>query len=111
MILRHGSKEQKEKYLSPSRGVKQSQRCFHRTRSWQRHYKPQHNGVKDGGEFIKNGSKMFITNGPISKFTIVLCQTDPTSVPTSTGQSALIVEQGHTGFTVLDIGEKMGNSW
>jgi len=110
MILRHGSKEQKEKYLkSIAQGEAISSGAF---------TEPDHGSditslsttaIKDGSEYIINGSKMFITNGPISKFTIVLCQTNPVSTPIYHGQSALIVEQGTPGFTASDIGEKMGN--
>ncbi len=110
MILRHGSKEQKEKYLIPiTRGEAISSGAF---------TEPDHGSditslsttaIKNGSEYIINGSKMFITNGPISKFTIVLCQTNPASVPTYHGQSVLVVEQGTPGFTASDIGEKMGN--
>ena len=110
MILRHGSKEQKEKYLFPiAQGKAISSGAF---------TEPDHGSditglsttaVKDGNEFIINGSKTFITNGPISAFAIVLCQTNPASTPTYRGQSAIIVEQGTPGYTASDIGEKMGN--
>jgi alkylation response protein AidB-like acyl-CoA dehydrogenase len=65
--------------------------------------------IKEGAEFIINGSKTFITNGPISNFTIVLCQTNPRVEPLYRGQSAFVVEQGTLGFTASDVGEKMGN--
>ncbi len=110
MILRYGSKEQKEKYLIPvARGEAISSGAF---------TEPDHGSditflsttaVKDGNEFIINGSKTFITNGPISDFVIVLCQTNPESNPTYRGQSAIIIEKGTPGFTASDIGEKMGN--
>ncbi len=110
MILRYGSKEQKEKYLIPvARGEAISSGAF---------TEPDHGSditflsttaVKDGNEFIINGSKTFITNGPISDFVIVLCQTNPESNPTYRGQSAIIIEKGTPGYTASDIGEKMGN--
>jgi alkylation response protein AidB-like acyl-CoA dehydrogenase len=110
MILRHGSKEQKEKYLLRiAKGQAISSGAF---------TEPDHGSditglsttaIKDGNEFIINGSKTFITNGPISAFSIILCQTSPASTPTYRGQSAIIVDQGTPGFTASDIGEKMGN--
>ncbi len=110
MILRHGSKEQKEKYLIPvTRGEMISSGAF---------TEPDHGSditslsttaVKDGNEFIINGSKTFITNGPISDFVLVLCQTNLESNPIYRGQSAIIVDKGTPGFTASDIGEKMGN--
>jgi alkylation response protein AidB-like acyl-CoA dehydrogenase len=110
MILRHGSKEQKERYLIPiTRGAVISSGAF---------TEPDHgsditslntNAIKDGNEFVINGSKTFITNGPISDFAIVLCQTNPASVPPHRGQSVIIVDTKTPGFTASDIGEKMGN--
>ncbi len=64
---------------------------------------------QSGGDYIINGSKMFISNGPIADFIIVLCQTDLTIEPSHRGQSILIVEKGRPGFTAADVGEKMGN--
>ncbi|HVN94824.1 MAG TPA: acyl-CoA dehydrogenase family protein [Syntrophorhabdaceae bacterium] len=110
MILRHGTKEQKEKYLTAvAQGSALSSGAF---------TEPDHGSditclsttaVKNGEEFILNGTKTFITNGPVSAFVIVLCQTDPDAKPTYRGQSAVIVDQGTQGFTASDIGEKMGN--
>ena len=33
--------------------------------------------IKDGEEYIISGNKMFITNGTIGDFLLVLCVTDP----------------------------------
>jgi alkylation response protein AidB-like acyl-CoA dehydrogenase len=110
MILRFGSNEQKEKYLIPiTKGEAISSGAF---------TEPDHgsditqlscSAIKEGNEYIINGSKTFITNGPISQFAIVLCQTDFQAHPTYHGQSAILVEQGTHGFTASDVGEKMGN--
>ena len=63
---------------------------------------------KDRDEYVINGLKTFITNGPISDFVVLLCQTDPEAKPGYRGQSLIIVEKGTPGFTVMDVGEKMG---
>jgi alkylation response protein AidB-like acyl-CoA dehydrogenase len=109
MILRFGSKEQKVKYLVPiTRGDAISAGAF---------TEPDHGSdltgvsttaVKQGNEFVINGTKTFTTNGPICRFVIVLCQTKPDAQPTHRGQSAIIVEQGSPGFSVSDVGDKMG---
>jgi alkylation response protein AidB-like acyl-CoA dehydrogenase len=111
MILRYGSEAQKEKYLIPiATGKAISSGAF---------TEPDHgsditqlscSAVKEGNEYIINGSKTFITNGPISQFTIVLCQTDFKVDPPRRGQSAIIVEKGTPGYTTSDVGEKMGNT-
>jgi len=110
MILRYGNETQKERYLPLiTKGEAISSGAF---------TEPDHGSdltqvgttaAKDGDKYIINGSKMFITNGPFSQFVIVLCQTNPLANPTYRGQSAILVEQGTPGFTVADVGEKMGN--
>ena len=64
--------------------------------------------VHDGGDWIVNGSKTFITNGGLAGFYIVLCQTDPDADPTYRGMSMLLVEADRKGVSTMDVGEKMG---
>ena len=64
--------------------------------------------TKEGEEYIINGGKTFITNGTMSDFVVVLCQTDPEAKPTYRGQSVVIVDRDTPGFTSADVGEKMG---
>ncbi|PKN22293.1 MAG: acyl-CoA dehydrogenase [Deltaproteobacteria bacterium HGW-Deltaproteobacteria-21] len=109
IILRFGTEEQKEKYLTPiTRGEAISSGGF---------TEPDHGSditlmnttaVKSGSEYVINGGKTFITNGTISDFTVVLCQTDEQAKPTYRGQSVILVERGTPGFTSADVGEKMG---
>jgi alkylation response protein AidB-like acyl-CoA dehydrogenase len=109
IILRCGTEEQKEKYLIPiTRGEAISSGGF---------TEPDHgsditfmntSAVKQGGDYVINGVKTFITNGTISDFVIVLCQTNPDATPSYRGQSAIIVERGTPGYSSADVGEKMG---
>jgi len=50
-----------------------------------------------GDRFILNGSKMWITNGPVADTLIVYAKTDPTAG--ARGISAFIVERGMKGFS------------
>jgi alkylation response protein AidB-like acyl-CoA dehydrogenase len=52
--------------------------------------------VRDGDEFVLNGSKTFITNGINSDLVIVVCITDPAAG--RNGMSLLVVERGMEGF-------------
>jgi alkylation response protein AidB-like acyl-CoA dehydrogenase len=52
--------------------------------------------VRDGDEYVLNGSKTFITNGINSDLVIVVAKTDPTQ--RHTGMSLLVVERGMPGF-------------
>ncbi|MDY6996535.1 MAG: acyl-CoA dehydrogenase family protein [Actinomycetota bacterium] len=52
--------------------------------------------VKDGDDYVLNGSKTFITNGIHSDLVIVVAQTDPDKG--ALGFSLLVVERGMEGF-------------
>jgi alkylation response protein AidB-like acyl-CoA dehydrogenase len=52
--------------------------------------------VRDGDEFVLNGSKTFITNGINSDLVIVVAKTDANQ--RHTGMSLLVVERGMEGF-------------
>lgn len=109
IILRFGSDQQKEKYLTPiTEGKAISSGGF---------TEPDHGSditlmdttaVRRSDEYVINGVKTFITNGTIGDFVIVLCQTDPQAKPTYRGQSVIIVEKETPGYTTADVGEKMG---
>jgi len=109
VILRFGTKEQKEKYLTPlTQGKAISAGGF---------TEPDHGSditlmstqaVKEGDEFVINGTKTFITNGVIADYVVVLCQTNFDASPTYRGQSTIIVEKGTPGFEATEVGEKMG---
>jgi alkylation response protein AidB-like acyl-CoA dehydrogenase len=110
MILRYGSEEQKRKYLPRvARGEAISSGAFTEPDCGSDLTNLSTTAVRQGKEFIINGSKMFITNGPICDFLVVLCQTNPAAVPSHMGQSVFVVDKGMQGFTASDVGEKMGN--
>ncbi len=52
--------------------------------------------VRDGDEYVLNGSKTFITNGINADLVIVVCVTDPDAG--RAGMSLLVVERGMDGF-------------
>jgi alkylation response protein AidB-like acyl-CoA dehydrogenase len=65
--------------------------------------------VKDGDEWVINGTKIFITNaGPLAGFYCVLCQTDPGAQPSYRGLSLILVEADNPGVSYQDVGKKMG---
>ena len=109
IILRFGTNEQKEKYLIPiAKGNALSSGGF---------TEPDHGSditfmnttaMKNDNKFVINGVKTFITNGTVSNFALVLCQTDPEAKPTYRGQSIILVERDSPGYTTADLGEKMG---
>lgn len=52
--------------------------------------------IRDGDEYVLNGSKTFITNGINADLVIVVAKTDPTE--RHAGMSLLVVERGMPGF-------------
>lgn len=65
--------------------------------------------VRDGDEWVINGSKIFITNaGEMAGFYSVLCQTDPDAAPSHRGMSLILVEADCEGVSTVDVGRKMG---
>jgi len=61
---------------------------------------------KKGDSYILNGSKIFITNGPIADVALIYAKTDPSKQ--HDGISAFIVEKGTKGFTAGPPLKKMG---
>ncbi|MGV8057833.1 MAG: acyl-CoA dehydrogenase family protein [Smithellaceae bacterium] len=64
--------------------------------------------VKDGDDYILNGTKTFITNGIINNLAIVVAKTDPKAQPAHKGISVFLVEGGTPGYTRGKHMEKIG---
>jgi alkylation response protein AidB-like acyl-CoA dehydrogenase len=62
--------------------------------------------VRKGDGWVLNGSKMFITQGTVGEFYVVLALTDPD--PQKKHVTAFIVEKGAKGFTQRPIHGKLG---
>jgi isovaleryl-CoA dehydrogenase len=61
---------------------------------------------KKGDRYILNGSKMWITNGPIAETLVVYAKTDPAAGPK--GMTAFLVEKGFKGFSTAQKLDKLG---
>ena len=108
-ILRFGNKEQKEKYLPPvAEGEMLSGGAFTEPDHGSDITSMETTAVRDGDEWVINGTKTFITNGGLAGYYTVLCQTDPDSKPSYRGLSTIIVENDRAGVSASDVGEKMG---
>jgi len=62
---------------------------------------------KDRGVFILNGTKAFVTNGPIADFVILFAITNPLAAP-DRRMSVFIVEKGTAGLSAGPAIEKLG---
>ena len=100
-IYAYGSEEQRRRWL-PGMAAGQVIGCFGLTEP--------HGGSdpanmktharKDGGDWVLNGSKMWITNGNLADIAIVWAQTDE-------GIQGFIVEKNTPGFSAQEIKHKM----
>ena len=61
---------------------------------------------KRGDRYILNGSKMWITNGPVSETFVIYAKTDPSAG--ARGITAFIVERGFSGFSTAQKLDKLG---
>ena len=61
---------------------------------------------RKGDQYILNGSKMWITNGPSADVVVVYAKTDPNAGSKSI--STFIVEKGTPGFSVAQKLDKLG---
>jgi acyl-CoA dehydrogenase len=62
--------------------------------------------VRDGDDYVLNGSKTFITNAGHAEWAVVFAKTDPGAG--RRGMSAFVVEMGSPGVTIEKHLEKMG---
>ncbi len=67
----------------------------------------QTTAVRDGDDYILNGTKRFITNAPQAGIFTVMARTDPTNKGAG-GISAFIVEKGTPGLSLGKKDKKMG---
>jgi isovaleryl-CoA dehydrogenase len=61
---------------------------------------------KRGDRYVLNGSKMWITNGPVAQTLVVYAKTDPDAGPR--GITAFLIEKGMKGFSTAQKLDKLG---
>ena len=106
VILSHGTEEQKREWLPPiASGAKLA--CFGLTEpdtgSDAGNLKTR--AVRDGGDYLLNGQKMFITNATWSDLCLVFARTGG---PGPKGVSAFLVPTDTPGFEAREIKGKLG---
>ena len=107
-IYRYGSDKQKQKFLIPAiKGEKIGAFGLTEPNVGSDAASIQSKAVRNGDNYVINGTKMFITNGPICDYVIVAAYTDPTQ--RGVGINLFIVEKGTPGFTVSRKLDKVGN--
>ncbi|MHC1566381.1 MAG: acyl-CoA dehydrogenase family protein [Candidatus Syntropharchaeia archaeon] len=109
-ILRHGTEEQKKKYVEPiARGEKIAGIAITEPNVGCDAAGMETRAILDGDEYVINGEKRFTTNGSQADYLIVWAITNPDVHPHK-GMSAFIVEKDFPGFEVVKDFELMGSN-
>jgi alkylation response protein AidB-like acyl-CoA dehydrogenase len=107
-VLSFGSEEQKKKYLpKAARGEWLAAWALTEPGSGSDSAGLRTTAKRDGGDWIINGTKMFITQGSVGGFCVVLARTNP-DVSKQKGITAFVVEHGTPGFSTSKHLEKLG---
>jgi len=104
----HGTEEQKQRYLVPVlRGEKIGSMAITEPKGGSDALSARTNARKDGGDYVINGSKTFITNAPIADFILVIARTGGEARKID-GGTWFIVERGTKGLETGKPLQKMG---
>jgi alkylation response protein AidB-like acyl-CoA dehydrogenase len=107
-ILAFGSEAQKQRYLpKAAKGEWLAAWALTEPGSGSDSASLATNARRDGNDWVINGTKMFITQGSVGGFCVVLARTNP-SAARQKGISAFIVEHGTKGFSASKHLEKLG---
>lgn len=106
-IYRNGNEAQRRKYLPDLiRGNRIGALCITEPEAGSDALSMRTRAVRKGDRYILNGTKMFITNGPVADVAVVYAKTDPDAGPK--GVSAFIVEKDFPGYSRGKTLRKMG---
>ncbi|PWO00705.1 putative isovaleryl-CoA dehydrogenase [Tilletiopsis washingtonensis] len=107
-IARHGTKAQKAKYLPELlAGTKVGSLAMSEPGAGSDVVSMRTTAKKnDSGDWVLNGGKFWITNGPISSTFVIYAKTDPNAGPR--GITAFIVDRDTPGFTTAQKLDKVG---
>ena len=108
-IAGHGTEEQKEEFLEPvAKGEAITGAAISEPHAGSDVSSISTRAEKDGDEWVINGNKMWITNGTVADYVVMLCQTDPDAEGRYNGFSQIIVETDRDGFSAEKITGKLG---
>jgi len=106
-ILKFGSEEQKKRYLIPlASGKKLGAFGLTEPSAGTDAGSQRSVAERDGDNYIINGSKVFITNGPVADTLVIFAMTDRSKG--MKGISAFIIEKEMPGFGIGTIEDKLG---
>jgi alkylation response protein AidB-like acyl-CoA dehydrogenase len=107
-VLSFGSEDQKRRYLPrAARGEWLAAWALTEPGSGSDSAALSTSAKRDGGGWVLNGTKMFITQGSVGGFCVVLARTNP-AAPKQRGITAFVIEHGTKGFSASKHLEKLG---
>ena len=109
-IVFNGTDEQKKRYLPKyASGEWISCFCLTEPEAGSDAASLKTNAVRDGDDYIINGTKRYITNAKVADTFNVMARTDQ-SIKGARGISSFIVERGAKGITLGSVDKKMGQA-
>ena len=108
MVATNGTQEQKERFLPlMATGEKRGGICITEPNAGSDVQAIETRAVRDGDDYVINGSKTLITNGRNGNTFALVTKTDPNADPPRRGMSIFIAEKG-PGFNVVRDVPKLG---
>ncbi|HUT70736.1 MAG TPA: acyl-CoA dehydrogenase family protein [Desulfatiglandales bacterium] len=109
LIQNFGTEEQKKKYIPPiPQGKSIMGAAVTEPDAGSDIFGIKTAAVRDGDEYVINGSKMFITNGSIADYLNVFCLTNPEAHSRYERYSIFVVETSSPGFKAKKLKGKLG---
>ena len=107
ILMRYGSEAQKQQWLAPlARGEMLGDFCLTEPHVGSDASALRTTATRDGGDYVINGVKQFITSGKNGDAAIVIAVTDKAAG--KRGMSAFIVPTSAPGYQVLRLEDKLG---
>ena len=109
MIATYGTEEQRRRFLPVmATGDKRGGICISEANAGSDVQAITMTAVRDGDDYLLNGSKLWVTNGVHGSIFAVLARTSTNVRPPYRGMSVFIVEKGTPGLSVSRTFEKLG---
>ena len=106
-IMAFGSNEQKQKWVPPlARGEKIGAFCLTEPNAGSDAAGIESTAFLDGGSYVLNANKVFVTNGGVADICLIFVQTNPGA--TRREISVVVAERGTQGFVVGDLEDLCG---
>jgi alkylation response protein AidB-like acyl-CoA dehydrogenase len=110
-LTRYGTEEQKQKYLravASGEAVGAYALTEPQSGSDAGNIRVMVDLSDDGSHYVINGTKSWITSGPVAKYIVLFAQTDPDARPRYRGVSAFIIDTDEPGFSRGKTEPKLG---